>query len=644
MSYQTRTVLEAMRQLALLRGGLQDDGYRFALAWLAGARMTQLNMLPEDGRLVSLTSQSAWLEAHPVIGKLCADVIWGKGATVLGGEPELSQAASIAGRLIEQAPDFYFSVPDALWYLPALRNTEWPVLAPEACDLLFSMLGAAPGAKVWIPFDPVCQLTARALKLGLRFEIAGPPAWASDFQQLCRAVLGIFEDSPLQSLDAPRGGDGKRDFEVDYLIAVPPMGARIPLQMGWYAWEGDDEVLSQSRALVQRVGFPMHLRLDRSDTWAPAALWPRVRRVAVFMAAQSILFARGQEQRLREVWVRSGYPLATVLSLPGRTFAHTSFAPAVLVFSKQASGRRLRMADLSEFTVRTGHGGRLGKTLDLERSLAALDLPDVFARSRRLDDTRMGAIDRYSVAEDAKHVREVSFGELLDGECNLQPSRYLQPPLKLEGDRLRLRDLVDVIRAPVPTTDPYGVEAIEVGIPELDGWRPVEPIKLIEPIEPSSRKKAPKVSIRERRLEDSALMKGDIVMSIKGTVGRTALIDRSVVHGKTEDDEQKTWSLVTSGNCIALRPRGEKVSSEYLLLYFRSKEFEYQRDALLVGAVIPHVTPDALCDSVHIPIPSPTERALMQEKYQRLCDLEDQSEAAKRRIVEIVETLWRPQL
>lgn len=638
MTYQARTVLEAVRQLALLRGGLQDDGYRFALAWLAGARMAQLNMLPEDGRLVSLTTQSAWLEAHPVIGKLCADVIWGKGAPVLGGEPELSQAASIAGRLIERAPDFYFSVPDALWYLPALRNTEWPVLAPEACDLLFSMLGAAPEAKVWIPFDPVGQLTARALKLGLRLETAGPPAWASDFQQLCRAVLGIFEDSPLQSLDAPKGADGKRDFEVDYLIAVPPMNARIQLQMGWYAWEGDDEVLSQSRALVQRVGFPMHLRLDRSDTWAPAALWPRVRRKAVFMAAQSILFARGQEQRLREAWVRSGYPLATVLSLPGRMFANSSVAPAVLVFSRQASGRRLRMADLGEFTVRTGHGGRQGKTLDLERVLAVLDLPDPFASARRLEDSHMGAIDRYSIKADSKHVREVSFGELLDGECNLQPSRYLQPPLKLTGDRLRLRDLVDVIRAPVPTTDLYGVEAIEVGIPELDGWRPVEPI------EPSPRNAGRKVSIRERRLEDSALMKGDIVMSIKGTVGRTALINRSVVHGKTEGEGQKAWSLVTSGNCIALRPRGGKVSSEYLLLYFRSKEFEYQRDALLVGAVIPHVTPDALCDSVQIPIPSPTEFALMQEKYQRLCDLEDQAEAANRRIAEIVETLWRPQL
>lgn len=638
MPYQTTFVLDALRQLALLRAGPQDDGYRFALAWLVGARMVQQGMLPEGARLTALTNQTAWSAAHPITGPLCAEIIWGKGGSALGSEVELPQAAAIVARLLDRVPEFYLSVPDALWYLPALRNTDWPVLAPEACDLLFSMLGAAPGAKVWIPFDPVGQLTARALKLGLRFETAGPPAWASDFQQLCRAVLGIFEDSPQQSLDAPRGADGKRDFGVDYLIAVPPMNARIPLQMGWYAWEGDDEVLSQSRALVQRVGFPMHLRLDRSDTWAPAALWPRVRRNAVFMAAQSILFARGQEQRLREAWVRSGYPLATVLSLPGRMFANASVAPAVLVFSRQASGRRLRMADLGEFTVRTGHGGRQGKTLDLERSLAVLDLPDPFASARRLDDSHMSAIDRYSVKEDSRSVREVSFGELLDGECNLQPSRYLQPPLKLTGDRLRLRDLVDVIRAPVPTTDPYGVEAIEVGIPELDGWRPVEPI------EPSPRHEGRKVSIRERRLEDSALKKGDIVMSIKGTVGRTALINRSEVHGKTEGDEQKTWSLVTSGNCIALRPRGGKVSSEYLLLYFRSKEFEYQRDALLVGAVIPHVTPDALCDSVQIPIPSPTERALMQEKYQRLCDLEDQAEAANLRIAEIVRELWQPEL
>ena len=139
-------------------------------------------------------------------------------------------------------------------------------------------------------------------------------------------------------------------------------------------------------------------------------------------------------------------------------------------------------------------------------------------------------------------------------------------------------------------------------------------------------------------------MKGDIVMSIKGTVGRTALIEKSSVSTDGEGKVQKSWSLVTSGNCIAMRPRSRLVTSEYLLMYFRSKEFELQRDALLVGAVIPHVTPDALCDAVQIPIPSAKESAVLQEKYQRLCELEAQTELANRRIAEIIDSLWRPQL
>jgi hypothetical protein len=536
-------------------------------------------------------------------------------------------------------PDFYLMVPDALFYLPALRNTDWPVLAPEVCDLLFCILEAPTGSKVWIPFDPLGQLISRALKLGLKFETAGPRAWDSDFNQLCHAVLGIFDKKSLISLEAQRGADGKLDFAVDYLIAVPPIGARLPQQMGWYEWEGEDLVLAQSRGLVQQIGLPMHLRLDRADTWAPAALWPRVNHNAVFVTAQSLLFARGQEQRLRDVWVRSSYPIATILSLPVRMFAHTSVAPALFSFKKHSDYRRVLMADLSEFTVRTGIGGRPSKTLDLERSLLTLGIADPFESTRRPEDFQLGTLKRYSSAEDVKFARTVSFEELLNGECNLQPTRYLQPPLKLSGDRLRLHELVEVIRAPVPTTDPYCVEAIEVGMPELDGWRPIKPLA------PSTEgKEVRRTQIRERRLMDAALIKGDIVMSIKGSVGRTALIDKSLVHNNSQNHLQKTWSLVTSGNCIALRPREGAVTSEYLLMYFRSEEFQRQLEALVVGAVIPHVTPDALCNTLKIPIPSSAEMAAIQEKYQRLCDLEDQSEAAKSRIAEIVNTLWKLQI
>lgn len=638
MAYQTAAVIDAMHQLADLRRATpHDDGPLYALAWLAGARMIQRGMLPDGSRIASLIDQGTWSSAHPIIGTLCAEIIWGKGTPTQNTELEVSRAASIVGRLLDRAPEFYLSVPDALWHLPATRGADLFGLAPEACDLLFSLLAAPRGARVWIPFDPIGQFSARALRLGYELKTAGPLAWASTTQRLCRAVLGFFEDNSAPTLDTPRLSDGKRDFDTDYLIAVPPM-AKIQPGMGWHQWEGTDEVLSQNRMLVHKLGPMTQLRLDRTDTWTPAAFWPRVRKRAVFMTAQSLLFARGQEQRLREAWVHDRYPIQMILSLPGRMHSNTSIAPAVLAFDRAASRQEVLMGDLSEFTVRTGSGGRASKTLDLERSLEVLRLGDLFASERKIDSSHMGAIDRYSSGSDEQAVRSVPFSEFMNEDCNLQPTRYLQPRLRLSGHRVPLRDLVEVIRAPVQTDDPYSAAAIEVGIPDLGAWRPV---RLVAPA-PDNQVRL--VQLRDRRREESALKEGDIVMSIKGTVGKTALIGQSAVRATEGDASAESWSLVTSGNCIALRPRSGEIASEFLLLYFRSREFEHQRDALLVGSVIPHVTPSALCDSVQIPVPSPAERARMLEKYQRLCDLEAQAESANLRIAEIVRELWQPEL
>jgi hypothetical protein len=92
-------------------------------------------------------------------------------------------------------------------------------------------------------------------------------------------------------------------------------------------------------------------------------------------------------------------------------------------------------------------------------------------------------------------------------------------------------------------------------------------------------------------------------MSIKGTVGGTELIGRSAVYGVTEALEPESCSLATSENYMAFRHRGNTVPPEYLMLYFRSKQLQHPSEALLVGTNIPHVTPDALCTSVRVPIP-----------------------------------------
>ena len=635
MTSQTSAVLDAIEQLAdLRRSSAKGDGLLFALAWIAGARMVQRGIVP---RISSLIEKTAWSAANPAIEDLCVDAIWGTRAPSQEVDLEIARAVSVVGHLIDRAPDFRFFVADALWYR-ARSSTGGPFeLAPEACDLLFSLLQAPRGARIWIPFDQSGQLSSRAIRLGYSIEHAGPSIWTSDVQRLCRAILDISDETSFESAFVLPDREGRTGFQVDYLIAIPPVGGRMHLEMNWQHWEGADERLSQTRLLAGKVGSITH-QLDRTDSWAPAALWPRVNRRAVFLAGQSLLFARGQEQRLRETWIRNRYQIDTVVSLPGRLYSDSDIASSILVFDRSASGHALRMADLNDLTIRARSPSRASKTLDLRRSLMALDLRDPFAEYRDVGD-----LSNRSTAITSEHgektlVKSVSFDEILDEDCSLQPNRYLRPRLRLLGNRERLRDLVEVIRAPVSTDDPYSTPVIEVGIPDLGVWRPV---KLVEPA-PGNQVRV--VRLRDRRRGESELKTGDIVMSIKGTVGKTALIGEATLMTPENGSDTKTWSLVTSGNCIAIRSRSDKVTPEFLLMYFRSKEFQYQLETLLVGAVIAHVTPSELCDSVRVPIPSPIELAAIREKYERVCDLEAQAEVATSRIAEIVGVLWQPQL
>jgi hypothetical protein len=190
-----------------------------------------------------------------------------------------------------------------------------------------------------------------------------------------------------------------------------------------------------------------------------------------------------------------------------------------------------------------------------------------------------------------------------------------------------------VIRAPIPIDDPTSPSAIEIGIPELGVWRQIVP--KVDDSDVTTRT----VRVRERRLPDATLRVGDIVMSIKGTVGKTAIIGRTA--SLDEANHDGTLPMVVSGNCIALRPVRADISPEYLLLYFRSTDFAMQRSVLLVGAVIPHVTPDDLLDAVRVPIPTAEEAAQLMETYRNLCDLEAQADAANKRITEIVNKLWQ---
>lgn len=629
VKFETLEVVDAVKTLMELKKSSDyADRTMYVLAWMVGARLVQDSHI----NIGSLNNRNEWEAVHPIIGPICADVIWGRGSESPSVDQSgLSLAIRVIERLISKVPHFSLLIADALWQLPMTRDSDLSIMAPEVCDLLFSMLQAPKGAKVWIPFDPVGQLAVRATMLGLDAESIGPEVWTSDSRRLCRAaVLGILDETELRKKYVSRYPDGKIKFEIDYLIAVPPIAIKVQEERDWHEWEGFDDLVKGNGALVQKTDPMLRLRLDRADSWAPAAFWPRVRHRAVFMAGQSLLFTRGQEQSLREFWVRERYPMTMVVSLP----MIQSFTPAsILVFDRGVPQDGPLMADFRDFTL-SGDGRAAPRRLELERCLSSIGVPNVFLSGEiRKSTSREIPINIFD-SPDKDFVRQVSFKEIASRDFNLQPSRYLKSPLKLSGNRRALSELVEVIRAPTPADDKYTIEAIEIGVPDLGVWRPIVPQM------PSHENRVRVVKLRERRREDFSLKEGDIVISIKGAVGRAALVGASSVSAVKEGADTQFLPLVTSGNCVALRLVSKRITPEFLLMYIRSEEFSYQTNALLVGSSITHVTPSALCESVLVPIPSSAELLRLFEKYKQLCELESLIESTNQQIKSIVQELW----
>jgi restriction endonuclease S subunit len=162
---------------------------------------------------------------------------------------------------------------------------------------------------------------------------------------------------------------------------------------------------------------------------------------------------------------------------------------------------------------------------------------------------------------------------------------------------------------------------MEVGIPELGGWG-----LLVEPF-------TKQIKIKARGRDMPTLAQGDIVISVKGTVGKAGLV------GPIAED-----TAVVSQSCIGLRvnprARGVTLLPEYLLMYLRSESGRTQIEGLQVGTGVPHVGPATLLGSFLVPVPNLEEQHKVVEDYGRLCELEAQIADIQQQIKNIAQKRW----
>lgn len=553
-----------LAELARLDG--IGDAQLFALTWLAAGRMVTMGKAQGISNVDELAEPQAWngllesglpMEAYDLITAQ-------RSSTVAYDVGRRATAATIVSELATELGRHHWDVLSCLTESAGRRSDPEGTLAPELASLLMDMVDAPPNAEVWIPFDLKGQLTVEALRRGWRVLVASPLA----ARQLVRQLLFTIETGqpqpPSIRTEIERDAAGRPVGRADYALVVPPFGIQVK-DSRMSMWD-----ITETRAYEQYA---------RSESWAIFEFANRIAKRAVFVTPQGILFAKGQEKRLRETLLHSGtecLKVHAIISLPPGVFGATAIAGAILVLSPGDGSDDVYMAEL-------GSGRR-----------SLLEAGEIVSAGR---EVALG----HAQPDKAKFVGR---DELEANEFSFAPSRYLRRVADLGNDVVKLGDICEALRPPTSSKEASPFEVAEVGLPDLHKWRPIS-----HQLDKTIYLKSPP--------KDSVLVKpGDIVISIKGSVGRIALMG----------DAANVRATVVSQSCLALRLAPSQLamnlSPEVLVTYLRSPHGQAQLAGLQVGVGVQHISPGTLMAAFLIPLPSEQIYLEIRQDYDRLCQLE----------------------
>jgi hypothetical protein len=573
---------EQLAYLARFDGAIEAQ--QFALTWLAAGRMVAVQQVRGVATIDQLAELQAWKEllewGFPVDAY---DLIAAQRPSAVAHDVgRRAAAAAIVSELEKELGQHPWDILTCLTESAGRRSEAEGTVIPELASLLMDMVGAPPDSEVWIPFDFKGQLTVEALRRGWRVLAASPlSSW-----QLVRQLLLTIETGqphpPSVRTEVERDVAGRSVGHADYALVVSPFGMQVK-DSRMVTWD-----ITGTRAYEQ---------FARSESWSLFEFVNRIKKRAVFVTPQGVLFAKGQEQRLRKYLLHRGgecNEVQAVIALPPGVFGATSIAGAILVLTPEANSDSVFMADLGS--------GR--------RSLQ--EAGDIVSAGR-------GIV--LSQAQQDK-ARFVSRDEIGANEFSFAPSRYLRRVADLGDEAVKLGNICEAVRPPASSKEVSHFEAAEVGLPDLHRWQPIN-------------YDLDKTVYLKSQPKDSMLVQpGDIVISIKGSVGRVALMGAVAQNRPT----------VVSQSCLALRldpkQRDKHLSPEILIMYLRSPHGQAQLAGLQVGTGVQHISPGTLMGAVSIPLPSVQIYQEIRKDFDRLCELEHQVASLEREIEDISRRRW----
>ena len=393
---------------------------------------------------------------------------------------------------------------------------------------------------------------------------------------ILEVVLQVVPADPFARLD---------ETPNDAEIIMAPFGHKIPstsdLPKKTLEILGDD---GRSRRLSSEAVALADAQVSTSEL------------VVVSVADGAMFRGVGVEPIAREALVESGQ-LRAVLAVPGgMIFQNTGIASDILILSSWRDPKlKVRFVDLSasQFSGRTVRGR-----------------PEIKSDSSWLKATVV------PVMADSKSAADVSISDIRKKDYILSLDRYLISPAVAdlecflsERRALPLHEAVELIR---PLSLGHGDDGdfkIREAAPADIGERDYLPL-------PKKEISIERAQLRKAR--NQRLMPGDVLLSVKGTVGSVALVPEEA----SVDEESHFWTAGQS--FMILRPKQGRVSGIALLEYFSNPSVKTALRSLAAGAAIQTISIKDLKE-FRVPIPSAEEedeiKAAFRDRQARMAEV-----------------------
>jgi type I restriction enzyme M protein len=455
----------------------------------------------------------------------------------------------------------------------------------EVAELMIALAQISSGDKVYLPFEHGFQLTACAQKKTK--QTFSETQVATSFPWLINLLCDLEANIAISdSLEKPAFLDQGRLTQFPVSVSCPPFNARY----------------SQNLADSDRFArFPE--ATSSGGVLAVRHLLARTKGRIVVAVPNGLLFTPGAERYLRDD-VLAKKQVEAVVALPPALLSGSAIQFSLLILRTDITCNDILFVDGSNETLYV-KDSRNKATLTGWQSI-------VEAVVKR----ETGAFSNLITTE-----------EVVANNSQLQVARYCKTPDDDVVEQIlrkyqikALGELVSIIR-PIPLSQADGVVTVSE----------VAPADF--PVYGYVTKSGREIKLTERYInsERSYLRPFDIILTIKGSVGKVAILP--------ENTPENLW--VMGQSCIVLRTN-EKASSidpRVIFSFLKSEVGQLQFRSLTTGSAVPHIQVREL-EKIRIPIPTAEEGQNIIEKFEKLAVIENAIVQYREEQEQLSKSIW----